>query len=189
MTVAVSTDPALVLRPLRRVEYEALVEAGLLADDTVELLEGALVEVQSQGGPHLYMVSRLLRLLNRELPDGWEAHPASPYVADDESEPEPDVAVVPWSTDGALPDTAALVIEVSQTSLAKDLGVKAGIYARSRVDEYWVIDMVAGLVHVHTRPRDGRWSSVVARSMSDEVTVLGVRVVPATLLPRPRRVD
>ena len=182
MVVAVPADPELTLRPLRRAEYDLLVEAGALAGEPVELLEGALVRVSPQGGRHARTVARLVRLLNRELPGGWEVRPALPYLADDLSEPEPDVAVVPWRDDDRHPDAAVLVVEVSRTSLVADLGVKARTCARSGVPEYWVVDLVTDVVHVHTGPRGCGWDSVVQQPFATPLTALGVRVVVADLL-------
>lgn len=75
--------------------------------------------------------------------------------------PEPDVAVVPrksWSK--AHPSEAFLIIEVAQSSLAKDRGAKARVYAESGVPEYWVVNVVDGIVEVHTDPLRGAYTRV-----------------------------
>ena len=182
MSVAVPTDPELVLRPLRRAEYDVLVGAGVLEDEPVELLEGALVRVSPQLEPHARLVALVNRHLARGLTDDWLVRPALPFVADDLSEPEPDIAVVPWPRDDRHPRTAALLIEVSYSSLGKDLGVKARIYARADVAEYWVIDLAEEVVHVHTGARGERWTSVVQQGFDEPLTAAGVRLVLSDLL-------
>ncbi len=173
VTIAESTIPGVTLRPLRRVEYDALVEMGLLEDERVELLEGALVELNPKGGRHARLVTGLNRLLSRRLPEELMVSVAAPYVADDLSEPEPDLAVVPYRSTDEHPDSALLVIEVSRSSLSKDLGVKARTYARSGVPEYWVVDVIAEVVHVHTGPVGEGWTRITQVGFATPFEVAG----------------
>ena len=182
MSTVVPVDPGLVLRPLRRTEYDVLVRSGLLEDEPVELLEGALVEVSPQLEPHARLVALLTRHFTRALSDEWLLRQDLPFLADDLSEPEPDIAVVPWPRDEQAPSAAVLLIEVSHTSLAKDLGVKARVYARADVAEYWVLDLAGSVVHVHTGARGDRWTSVVQQGFDVPLTAAGVHVVIADLL-------
>lgn len=81
----------------------------------------------------------------------------SPFVAKDESEPEPDVAVVPVDDVFSHPDRAFLVIEVSATSQAKDRGPKAALYASAGVPEFWLVDVLHRRVERYRRPVDDRY--------------------------------
>lgn len=182
MSVAVPADPELVLRPLRRADYDVLVEAGGLADEPVELLEGALVEMSPQSEPHARLVALLTRHFTRALSDEWLLRQDLPFVAGDYSEPEPDIAIVPWANNDRHPSSAALIIEVSRSSLVKDLGAKARIYAGADVAEYWVIDVTAAVVHVHTGARGPGWTSVVQQGFDVPLTAAGVRLVLPDLL-------
>lgn len=148
-------------RALRRSEYERLVEEGSFADERVELLEGVLIEMSPQGAEHAEVVSRLNMLLVRMVGDRAVVRIQSPFAASDESEPEPDVAVVP-AGDYRLghPPRAFLLIEVADASLKKDLGVKAAVYARSAVDEYWVVNLAAKSVLVHAESDGERYGRV-----------------------------
>lgn len=83
------------IRPLKRVEYDRLVESGLLEESRVELLLGSLIAMSPQGPRHAEVVSRLAERLVRDLPPHVLTRVQSPLALSDESEPEPDLAVVP----------------------------------------------------------------------------------------------
>jgi len=96
---------------------------------------------------------------------------------------EPDIAVFPKELFGKSsvrfaqldPGQAALVIEVAASSLAYDKGLKARLYARHRVKEFWVVDANAGTTWVHTGPSGEQWSSIVERGPDD---VLATSTLP-----------
>jgi Uma2 family endonuclease len=79
----------------------------------------------------------------------------APLALDQESEPEPDVAVVPGGARDYLtahPSQPALLVEVAESSLALDRGEKAGLYARAGVADYWLVNLVDEVLEVHRRP-------------------------------------
>lgn len=83
-----------------------------------------------------------------------------PFAASDVSEPEPDVFVVPtgqYRTEH--PTRAYLVVEVSNSSLSRDRGLKAKLYGMSQVDEYWIVNLVKDVVEVYGDPKDGVWQT------------------------------
>lgn len=157
--VAVSVPPR---RKLRRAEYDQMVAIGLFRGEHVELFRGELVAMSPIGCPHSAVVTRLYRLRDRAIAPGLVVRCQQPLICADESEPEPDLAVVP---DGALelahPTVAPLVIEVADSSLAYDLGAKAALYAESRVDEYWVLDLEHRQIVVHQGRGPDNWTSIV----------------------------
>ena len=183
MTVAVPADQGIVLRPLTRVQYDALVSTGKLDDEPVELLEGAMVEMPPEGPFHGGLHRRLTNYLIRRLPDDLEVSPASPFAASALSQPEPDLAVVPVGTPhDQHPAEALLVVELSFSSLAKDLGPKARIYGQAGVPVYWVIDLRRRQVHVHTEPGPDGYGRVEVLSLETPLEVGGVTVMLADLL-------
>lgn len=150
-------------RPLYRVEYDALVEQGFLDDEGVELLEGALVYASEEGTDHAAIIRRLLRTLIETIPASeGEVGAGNPIAATDLSEPEPDLSVFPPG--GAYhthhPTQASLLIEVSNTSLRRDLTVKARIYAQAQVPDYWVVDVTKRRVIVHRDPQADGYADV-----------------------------
>jgi Uma2 family endonuclease len=150
------------IRPLRRVEYESLVERGLFEDAHVELLLGSLVETTPQGPLHADVVRRLAERLIRELPGTVQTRTHSPLVVSDDSVPEPDIAVVTADDYRAKhPTSALIVIEVAETSLLKDRGIKAALYATAGIPEFWLVNLTECIVEVHRRPVAGRYEDVV----------------------------
>jgi Uma2 family endonuclease len=138
--------------PMTRAEYEALVRRGALEDARVELLYGRLVSMSPQGEPHTYCVTQLMTLLVRALGDRARVRVQAPFAAPDESEPEPDVAVVaPGDYLDGHPRVALLIVEVAETSLARDRG-KARLYATAGVAEYWIVNLLEQAIEVHRQP-------------------------------------
>jgi Uma2 family endonuclease len=165
------------VRPLRRSEYDQLVELGVFEDEPIELLEGVLVRMSPEGTPHAWIIQELNRLLTRGLSDHLRLRVGHPFAASGWSEPEPDLAVVPvddYRRDH--PVRAVLVIEVSHSSLHKDLGVKADLYAKSVVPEYWVVDVARGVVHRHLQPSPEGYGEVAIFGQGALLDACGVTV-------------
>jgi Uma2 family endonuclease len=150
-------EPSLILpekpRPLKRTEYDRLVAMGAFENERVELLYGTLVAMSPQDPRHTSPIGQLTMLLAPALVGRALVRVQAPIVAADESEPEPDLAVVPLGDyRSAHPDRAHLVIEVAVSSAKKDRLVKAPLYARSGFDEYWLVDVAAGRIEVYRGP-------------------------------------
>jgi Uma2 family endonuclease len=149
------------LRPLRRNEYDRLVEDGLFGDERIELLEGVLVEMTPSGATDADVIGRLTMILVPALVGRALVRVQSPLAISNESEPEPDLAIVAVADyQREHPRHALLVVEVAEASLRKDLGVKATLYARARVGEYWVVDLSTRTVRRHAVPTDDGYTQV-----------------------------
>ncbi len=161
-------DPAAV-RPLRRVEYERLVQAGCFDDERVELLDGMVVRMSAKGPTHDAVIQRLTEMLVLRLAGRAAVRIQSAFAATDSSEPEPDVAVVPpGDYDEGHPTEAWLIIEVADSSLVRDRG-KARLYAEAEVAEYWLVDIPHRLVEVHTDVVDGAYTRVAPYRAGDSI--------------------
>ena len=154
-----ATSAAEVIRPLRRVEYDQLVALGAFEDERIELLDGELVAMSPIGAPHSGAVQKLNRLLVLALEGRAAVRCQCPFAALEHSEPEPDFTVVP-SADYDLdhPSEAYLVVEVAESSLAKDRGRKLRLYASCAVPEYWVVNLPERCVEVYTEPSPGTYA-------------------------------
>ena len=138
-----------------------MIDAGIFGeDDRLELLEGLILPMSPQSPEHADVIQRLTNRLARMLGPAYEVRPQLPLAAGSASEPEPDLAVVPAGrTHREHPGSAPLVIEVARDSIRKDRLLKAGIYARAAVSEYWIVNIADGCVEVHRDPDAGQYRS------------------------------
>jgi Uma2 family endonuclease len=138
-----------------RVEYERLIDLGMFRPgENLELLDGVLVVREPQNAPHATAVRAVQEALRQAFGRGWDVRPQLPVALDDDSEPEPDVAVVRGSYRdyrSAHPTRPALLVEVADTTLTVDRR-KAGLYARAGVPEYWIVNLIDELVEIRRDP-------------------------------------
>lgn len=154
--MASAVEPYVTTRRWRRVEYDRLVELGIFVGERLELLDGMLVVGEPQGSSHAAIVMHVGQVLAAAFGAGWHPRLQAPLALDDDSEPEPDVAVVagaPRDYLGAHPSTAALVVEVADSSLRLDRRLKSGLYARAGLPEYWIVNLVDAVLEVHRAPQ------------------------------------
>jgi Uma2 family endonuclease len=147
MAIAVAAE---VIRPLRRVEYDQLIALGAFEDEKIELLDGELVAMSPIGTAHNSTVQKLTELLILALHGRAAVRCQCSFAASEISEPEPDFVVAPRSDyDDDHPSQAHQIIEVSESSLAKDRGRKLRLYASCQVPEYWVVNLVERCIEVY----------------------------------------
>ncbi|MEP1080314.1 Uma2 family endonuclease [Leptolyngbya sp. PL-A3] len=146
--------------------YHKMIAAGALDDRRVELLNGELIEMPSEGAPHAGFSSDAGDYL-RDLLQGQakvrEGHPIT--IPQNDSEPQPDLAIVQqlgevYDERHPQPEEVYLLIEFSDTSLEKDLDPKAKLYAAAGIQEYWVVDLRSKVLVVHRTPSKGRYGLV-----------------------------
>ncbi|WP_107670572.1 Uma2 family endonuclease [Cyanothece sp. BG0011] len=145
-------------------EWHELVNSGILEGKPVELLEGDIIEMSPEGIEHSYTnqsVSDYLRDLLKGKAQIRESHP----ITLDNSEPEPDIAIVRlpetiYRHHHPYPQDIYWLIEVSNKTLKKDLEQKIITYARNKIPEYWVIDLKNKKLIVHTQPQNNNYSEI-----------------------------
>jgi Uma2 family endonuclease len=138
-------------------QYHTMIDAGVLTDDDpVELLEGILVFKMPKKPAHRLALRKLASAIEAILPSGFFLQVQEPITLDT-GEPEPDAAVVRGAEDdyaerhpGA--DDVPLVVEVADTTLARDRGIKLRSYAAAGIPIYWIVDLVGRSVEVYTEP-------------------------------------
>jgi Uma2 family endonuclease len=139
------------------VEYERLVDLGVFQPgERLELIDGHLLVREPQGSGHATAIRRVLAALRRALGDVWQIDSQLPLALDADSEPEPDVAVVPGDPGAyrdAHPSRAVLIVEVAEASYRIDRGYKASLYARAGIADYWIVDLIHGVLEVHREPQ------------------------------------
>ncbi len=140
-------------RRFTRAEYRRMVDVGIIKpDDRVELIRGEIVEMSPPGRRHIAIVNNLNRLLVLRLGDRAVVSVQNPVVVADDSEPQPDLAVLrarSYMEVEPVREDVLLLIEVAETSLRYDRSTKLRLYAETGVAEYWVVDCAATAVEVN----------------------------------------
>ncbi|MBM79606.1 MAG: hypothetical protein CMJ78_03305 [Planctomycetaceae bacterium] len=152
-TLGITPEP---VRPLSVTQYHSLIRHGELDDENVELLEGWLVEQMTKDIRHIAATRRVRKRLELLAPSGWLVDTQEPLTTID-SEPEPDAMVVrgceaDFDNRKVNAVDVALVVEVSETSLARDRNQKQRIYAKAEIPVYWIVNVVDAQLEVFTEP-------------------------------------
>jgi Uma2 family endonuclease len=180
-----------------RGEYERLIEIGVFrAGEPVELLGGELVVAEPQGSAHYTAIGLVEDALRGAFGLGWLVRSQGPIALDDDSEPEPDIAVTSGERrdySRQHPARPVLVVEVAESSLSLDRERKGSLYARAGLEDYWILNLVDRILEIYRRPvpdsgaRYGwRYSSVERHAPGAIVAPLAVpaaRIALTDLLP------
>ena len=129
-------------------QYHKLVNAGMLIDRRVELLSGDIVEMSPEGMPHAVYCGDAVDYLKQLLGNRAKVREAHPITLPNDSEPEPDIAVVKTSPTRYLdrhpyPADIFWLVEYADSTLTKDLNIKQQIYAAAGIQEYWIVNLQA----------------------------------------------
>jgi Uma2 family endonuclease len=186
MPVALTTtpEPPAPLIPRRkrwtRAECAILESSGIWEQQKLELVDGELISKMGQNPPHVILLSRMWEWLLQTMGPRRVYSNAPIDVAPEDNptnEPEPDIVVrerppVGIPTRNPQPHELSLVVEVSDSSLRFDVTVKARLYARAGIVEFWVLDVAGRRLIVHREPSPAGYRSVVAYSELEKVAPL-----------------
>lgn len=187
--------PAVHIKRWTRLEYDRMAEVGLFSpNERVELLEGEIIAVTPQQNPHAAYIGLIDGALRHAFGPSYWIRIQLPLIVDPDSEPEPDIAVVPGSPRDYVhdhPHTAVLVVEAADSTLAKDRTYKTRIYASAGIQEYWIVNLAERCLEVYRDPVNtpGQGSSYRSSQKlvpSDRIAPLAVStatVAVADLLP------
>jgi len=158
MGTVAATHPEIVERQRRITvgEYHRMIEAGILREDEhVQLIAGALVAMTPQGSRHAVVIQRLTAALVRAVGGDLAVRPQLPLTLLEDSEAEPDLAVVRAAdapSEGPHTRSALLVVEVAGDSLRLDRESKATLYARAGIPEYWIVNLAESAIEARSEP-------------------------------------
>ena len=161
------TEAPFTLRKWTVKEYRKLGEMGFFhPEERVELISGNIIRMSAKGTAHTSATRRTATLLRDLLENLAAVYTQDPIALDDNSEPEPDITLVridpfDYATHHPTPSEVYLIIEVADSSLAYDREIKAKIYARSGIADYWVLNVNDRQLHVFREPADDRYQSEV----------------------------
>jgi Uma2 family endonuclease len=159
--------------------------AGVLApDERLELIEGVLVAMNAKKNNHEIVKNELVELLALRKPKTVRLAVESSLFLAPDCVLEPDIllyrkTLLPEDVRG--PD-ALLVIEIADTSQARDLQVKAPLYARHCVRDYWVVDVAARITTVHRAPGPDGYGEISEQPADAALQPLLLEV-PALVIP------
>jgi len=165
-----------------RAEYDRLIELGVFrTEDRIELIGGELMVSEPESPEHYTAVRKSARALEAAFGPGWEVRQDGPIALDDESEPEPDIAVVPGEPEDyrhAHPSRPVLTLEISVSSLASDRERKASLYARAGLADYWILNLIARVLEVYREPVPDDAAPFGWRYARREIVAMSGRVAP-----------
>lgn len=183
-------------RQWTRAEYDRMVEHGVFGpDERLELIDGEILTMTPQGTHHAGTIGLVQDVLCVVF-GHTHVRVQLPFALDPASEPEPDLAVVagtPRDYLEAHPDSALLIVEVADATLAFARRSKGSLYARAGIAEYWVVNVSDGVLEVYRNPTEdpaARYGSVYrdtqvlrAGDIVVPLAVPGVEISVAELLP------
>jgi Uma2 family endonuclease len=176
---------------MTRDEYIRLSEEGYFQDRRVQLIGGEVIEMPAQKNLHAMGVSLVQNALQQAFGPNYWARGQATLNLSPVSVPDPDVAVIAGAirthNRAAIPTTALLVVEVSETTLAFDQTRKASLYAAAGIEDYWVLNLIDSQLEVYRYPQADpaqpfgyAYANVVILGPADYVTPLAL---PAARIP------
>lgn len=148
-----------------RAEYHRLGELGFFDGDRVERLDGQIVVSGRLSWPHVVAMTVLFEHLRSVWTGRFWVRSRFPLELGADSDPEPDVSAIVGRMEDYTghPTTAALVVEVSDSTLAVDRGPKQRLYAAAGIPEYWIVNLPDRQLEVYRRPEPAGRRRAAAR--------------------------
>lgn len=181
-------------------EFERAIDAGVFGpEERLELIDGEIIRKVTQNPPHSTSLMKTARAMTPVFGDRHVVRQQLPlnFGPGEGNRPEPDIAIVEGTIEDYAahhPQTAVLVIEISDTTLLYDRTAKAGAYARASIPELWILNLNDRVLEVYRQPAPmsdaepfgHHYRSITRHTEEEEVTSLVVPLSPvriADLLP------
>jgi Uma2 family endonuclease len=160
-------------------DIRRMIDAGVIREDErFELIEGEIVMMAAKSIAHDRVKNALIVAFAKAVPDRLFVGVENTLQLAENILVEPDIAIIarsvydadPKSFARPRPEDVLLLVEIAVSSLNYDRDMKARLYARHGIREFWVIDANERITWVHTGPSGEGWSSVSERGPSDTLT-------------------
>lgn len=157
-------------------DYHRMGDAGILTPDSrVELIEGEVIDMAPISSAHAGVVSLLTTFFVRSLGDAGVVFTQNPIRLLPDSEPQPDITILKPRADyyrKSLPGASdvLLLVEVAETTIAYDRLIKLPLYASYGIAEFWLIDLKAERLEVHSNPKEKTFASLRRLGKRDVAT-------------------
>jgi Uma2 family endonuclease len=163
-------------------QYHDLINCGGIPENPrTELIDGLLVwkdrakageDPMTVGDRHRIAVTQLGQLAPQFLALGCFLQTQQPIAIQPNNEPEPDISIIRGRIEDfvdhpAGPEDTIFVLEVSDSSLRRDLKVKLPIYAQAGIPEYIVVDLQNDVILIHRKPEGDRYTVVLQLKRGD----------------------
>jgi Uma2 family endonuclease len=157
-------------------EYKRMIDAGVFnEDERIELIRGEIVKMPPISDGHAGSVGRLTMQLAQRVGNKAIVWVQNPVELANNERPQPDVTLLKWQDYGVKrPATAAdvlLIIEVAETSVRRDRGVKRALYAQAGIPEYWIVNLRSKVIEVYTDPAEGAYRQMRHVKVGDTLTL------------------
>jgi Uma2 family endonuclease len=175
-----------------RETYHHAVEMGLFGETPrLELIRGEIYLKMPMNPPHSTAVTKATKALLLAFGEGFTIRPQLPIGLSTDGEPEPDISVVAGEPDDYVEHPSEsdvlLVLEISDATLAFDLGLKSEVYAEAGIAEYWILDINARTLEVRREPHGKTYRSTHLYDDTQSASPLakpGAPISVAALLPK-----
>jgi Uma2 family endonuclease len=169
MATRISTFEELI-HPISVEAYHLLSENGMV-EERAELIEGVIFAKMPKNPIHSEILRRLYAFIKMSV--SLPVFKEDPITLGD-SEPEPDIAILPEGDySKSHPSSALLILEVSNSSLSFDRK-KASIYAKSNIPEYVIVNLIENKIEAHRNPREGRYTEIRILNKDERYTSTSV---------------
>jgi Uma2 family endonuclease len=180
MTIIAASTTELKRRLFTIDQYHQMITSGVLTEgDRVELIDGEILEMVAIGSKHGAQVKRLNRLLSGLLESSVLVSVQDPVELGPRSEPQPDVALLRWRADfyeTSHPQASDvyLLIEVADSTLDYDRSVKALLYSRSDIFEYWIVNLQDNVIEVHRQPSQSGYQLIQSYQRGIDIEIMAL---------------
>jgi Uma2 family endonuclease len=163
-------------RPLRWTcaEFHRFADMGVFEGRRAMLIDGVILEQGPMNPPHAITLGLVEEAIRAAFGTGWWLRQQSPLILGQDTDPEPDLAVVPGRPRdyAGHPTTVDLLVEVADSSLAFDTNEKRLLYARAGICDYWVVDVNGRRLLVYRDPQGGDYATQMVFGPADAVSPL-----------------
>lgn len=138
-------------------EYHKMAELGMFEGRRTEFLEGEIIEMPTMKSPHATALELTYNAIRDVFIKDFSVRSQSPIDLSEDFETVPDVFVIKGNTRDfrdALPKTADLIIEISDTTLGYDRNRKASLYAKFGIEDYWVLNLKKRVLEIYRQPSE-----------------------------------
>lgn len=159
-------------------QYHLMHEAGVFANgDRLELINGEIREMSPIGIKHAVSVAKAAKNFEQKLGDRTIVWVQNPILLANNSEPQPDLAILKWRNDfyaEALPtpDDILLIIEVVDSTISYDRDVKMPLYAANGIPEMWLFDVNQKIIAGYSQPSVSGYKRMQRYEESDTLAML-----------------